>query len=80
MENKDIEPRHMPVYRIKYRKDANPSIQTAYIEADTMGKAEFYAESYMYPARYKIIVIEADEVPQEMWDGLRKSGQVFRYE
>ena len=80
MENKDIEPRHMPVWRIKYRKDANPSIQTAYIEADTMGRAEFYAESYMYPARYKIIVIDVGPVAADKWDELRKSGQVFRYE
>lgn len=80
MENKDIEPRHMPVWRIKYRKDANPSIQTAYIEADTMGRAEFYAESYMYPARYKVIVIDVEPVAADKWDELRKSGQVFRYE
>ena len=80
MTNKDVEPRHMPVFKIKYKKDASPDIRTAYVEADSIGRAEFYAESYMYLARYKIEVIDSEPVPQDMWDELRKSGQVFRYE
>ena len=80
MENKDIEPRHMPIWRIKYHKDARTETFTAYVEADTAGRAEFYAESYMYPARYKVIVLNVEPVSALMWEELRKSGQVFRYE